>query len=74
MATGQFKSQRSGFLRLINEGKRPAVKISASEEGSGFVLAGGAATHETYAVIDSLGSSNQLKLRNEDGREQIIKP
>ncbi len=62
------------LFRLINERQRPAVKISTSEEGSGFMLAGGAATHDTYAVIDSLGSSNQLKLKNEDGREQVIKP
>ena len=62
------------LFRLINERQRPAVKISTSEEGSGLMLAGGAATHETYAVIDSLGPSNQFKLRNEDGREQVIRP
>jgi len=62
------------LFRLINERQRPAVKISTSEEGSGLMLAGGAATHETFAVIDSLGPSNQFKLRNEDGREQVIKP
>ncbi len=62
------------LFRLINERQRPAVKISTSEEGSGLMLAGGAATRDTFAVIDSLGPSNQFKLRNEDGREQIIKP
>ncbi len=62
------------LFRLINERQRPAVKISTSEEGSGLMLAGGAATHDTYAVIDASGTANQLKLRNEDGREQVIKP
>jgi hypothetical protein len=62
------------LFRLINERQRPAVKISTSEEGSGLMLAGGAATRETYSVIDSTGTTNSLKLRNEDGREQLIKP
>jgi hypothetical protein len=62
------------LLRLINERQRPAVKISTSEEGSGLMLAGGATTHETYAVVDSTGTTTQLRLRNEDGRDQLIKP
>src|SRR5215831_14794691 len=62
------------LFRLINERQRPAVKISTSEEGSGLMLAGGATTHETYAVIDSKGTTNQLRLRDEDGREQLIEP
>jgi len=62
------------LFRLINERQRPAVKISTSEEGSGLMLAGGATTRETYAAIDSTGPTNQLHLRNEDGREQLIKP
>ena len=62
------------LFRLINERQRPAVKISTSEEGSGLMLACGATTHDTYAVIDSTGTTNQLRLRDEDGREQLIKP
>ena len=62
------------LFRLINERQRPAVKISTSEEGSGLMLAGGATTHDTYSVIDASGTGNQLKLRNEDGREQVLKP
>jgi hypothetical protein len=62
------------LFRLINERQRPAVKISTSEEGSGLMLAGGASTHETYSVIDSTGTTNSLKLKNEDGRQQLIQP
>jgi len=38
------------------------------------MLAGGATTHDTYAVIDSTGTTNELRLRDEDGRQQLIKP
>jgi hypothetical protein len=62
------------LFRLIDEHHRPDVKISASEEGSGLTLDGGASTTETYLAIGATGAVSSLKLRNEDGREKVVKP
>lgn len=62
------------LLRLITERGRPSVKIGASEEEAGISLAGPTGTSNTYVILESKGTSSSLKLRNEDGREQIVKP
>jgi len=62
------------LLRLITERGRPSVKIGASEEGAGLSLTGPSNTKNTYVVVQASGTSSTLTLRNEDGREQIIKP
>lgn len=62
------------LLRLINGLGRPAIKISTTDEGAGMSIASGAGTHETYVTLGSHGPNSQIKLRNEDGREQILKP
>ena len=31
-------------------------------------------TSDTYVILEARGKATSLKLRNEDGREQIIKP
>ena len=31
-------------------------------------------TSNTYIILESKDSSSSLKLRNEDGREQVVKP
>jgi hypothetical protein len=62
------------ILRLIDVHGRPAVKIATSDEGSGLSLTGRFDTHETYVSMASSGTSSQLKLRNENGREQLFKP
>jgi hypothetical protein len=62
------------LLRLITERGRPSVKIGASEEEAGVSLAGPTGTSNTYVVLESKGTSSSLKLRNEDGREQTVKP
>ena len=62
------------LFRLITERGRPAVKISTSEEASGLTVAGPTNTNDTYVILQSKGTVSSLKLRSEDGREQILKP
>jgi hypothetical protein len=62
------------LLRLITERGRPSVKISSSEEASGLSLAGPTGTNDTYVILEAKGTASSLKMRNEDGREQIVKP
>ena len=62
------------LLRLITERGRPSVKLGASEESAGISLAGPTGTSNTYIILESKDSSSSLKLRNEDGREQVVKP
>ena len=62
------------LLRLITERGRPSAKVSASEEGSGLSFAGPTETKDTYVVLQSRGTVSSLKLRSEDGHEQVLKP
>jgi hypothetical protein len=62
------------LLRLITEQGRPSVKISASEQSSGLSFAGPTGTKDTYVILESKNTSSSLRLRNENGREQIVKP
>ena len=62
------------LLRLITERGRPSVKISSSEEAAGVSLAGPSDTRDTYVILEARGTTSSLKVRNENGREQIVKP
>jgi hypothetical protein len=62
------------LFRLITEQGRPSVKIGASEGASGLSFAGPTHTKDTYVILESRGTASSLKLRNEDGREQILRP
>ncbi len=62
------------LLRLITERGRPAVKISASEEGSGLIFAGPSGTKDAWLTLGVTGTESVLRLRNENGREQVVKP
>lgn len=62
------------LLRLITERGRPSVKISSSEEAAGLSLAGPTGTSDTYVILEAKGTSSSLKMRSEDGREQIVRP
>ena len=62
------------LLRLITERGRPSVKIASSEPQSGLSFAGPTGTKDTYAILQAKGTSSSLKLRNENGREQVIGP
>ena len=67
-------SEETVLLRLITERGRPSVKIGASEAAAGLSFAGPTGTSDTYVILEAKGKASSLKLRNEDGREQVIKP
>jgi hypothetical protein len=62
------------LLRLITERGRPSVKIGASEETAGLSFSGPTGTKDTWVILESKGTASALKLRNENGREQVLKP
>jgi hypothetical protein len=62
------------LLRLITERGRPSVKIGSSEPNSGLSFAGPTGTKDTYVILQAKGTTSSLKLRNEDGREQVLAP
>jgi hypothetical protein len=62
------------LLRLNTERGRPSVKIGASEPVSGLSFSGPTGTKDTYVILQAKGTASSLKLRNEDGREQILAP
>ncbi len=67
-------SAETVLLRLITERGRPSVKIGASEQTAGMSFAGPTGTKDTYVILEAKGTASSLRLRNEDGREQIVKP
>ena len=60
------------LLRLISSAGRPNVKIAASEQGA--VVNFGGESDPTHVQILAKDGSTFLKLKNKDGREQIITP
>lgn len=72
-ANGEETSE-TVLLRLITERGRPTVKIGASEPVSGLSLAGPTGTKDTYVILQAKGTASVLKLRNENGREQVLGP
>jgi len=62
------------LLRLITERGRPSVKIASSEPASGLSFTGPTGTKDTYLILEAKGTSSSLKLRNENGREQVLGP
>lgn len=67
-------SAETVLLRLITEKGRPSVKIGASEESAGIALVGPSNTRNTYVQLGSKGTTSSLTLKDENGREQNIKP
>jgi hypothetical protein len=57
-------------LRLITSKGAPNVKLATMEDGSGQVLGSGSA----YVQILARGNEPFMKILNQDGREQTIKP
>ncbi len=72
-ANGETSSE-TVLLRLITEHGRPSVKIGASEQSAGVSFAGPSGTKDTYVILEAKGMASSLTLRNEDGREQVVKP
>lgn len=60
------------LLRLIDSKGTPNVKIAATEDGSAVSLGG--ASNPTNVQVLARGTSTSLKLVNNDGRVQLIKP
>jgi hypothetical protein len=67
-------SAETVLLRLITEKGRPSVKIAASEQTAGMALVGPTGTKDTYVTLGAKGTTSSLTLKDENGREQIIKP
>lgn len=62
------------LLRLITERGRPSVKIGASEKSAGLALVGPTGTKETYVQLGADGTVSTLRLKNEDGGEEVVTP
>ena|SRR2546423_4071714 len=62
------------LLRLNTERGRPSVKISSAEQASGLSFSGPTGTKDTYVILGARDQATSLTLRNEDGRELIVKP
>jgi len=62
------------LLRLVTERGRPAIKVSTSEEGSGFMAAGPTGTSQTYVTLGSKGNTASMRIRNEEGAELTVAP
>jgi hypothetical protein len=59
------------LLRLINTKGQPSVKIDASEDGGGLSF-----SNELQGYIQLIAKENGgfLKIKDADGKEQVIKP
>jgi hypothetical protein len=60
------------LLRLINSKGGPNVKLANMENGAALVLGG--ETNPTHVQVLAQGPSTSLKLTNQDGKAQIIRP
>lgn len=58
------------LLLAVAQYWRPAFAQAAS----GLSFAGPTGTKDTYLILEASGTSSSLKLRNENGREQILRP
>lgn len=59
------------LLRLIDSKGQPSVKIGAAEDGGGLSFAN---EKDGYIQLISKESGGFLKIKNADGKEQVIKP
>jgi hypothetical protein len=60
------------LLRLIDSKGAPNVKIAATEDGSAVSLGG--ESNPTNVQVLARGTNTSLKLVNQDGQQQVIKP
>ena len=72
MPDGTMGYPETVMLRLIDSKGAPNVKIAATEDGSAVSLGG--ESNPTHVQVLARGTSTSLKLVNQDGREQLIKP
>ena len=57
---------------LVDPNGRPSVKLAGSERAAGLSLVG--ESDSTHVILKAEDASASLKLRNQDGQEQLIKP
>jgi hypothetical protein len=60
------------MFRLIDPEGRPFVKMGGSEEGSGLALLG--ETDTTAVILKAERTECSMKMSNNNGRQQLIKP
>ena len=72
MPDGTVGYPETVLLRLMDSRGRPNIKMGASIDGSGLLVAGNA--DPTYVQILAQGKQTSLKLINKDGRERVIEP
>jgi hypothetical protein len=72
MPDGTMGYPETVLLRLIDSKGAPNVKIAATEDGSAVSLGG--ESNPMHVQVLARGTSTSLKLVNQDGREQLIKP
>jgi hypothetical protein len=72
MPDGKTGYPETVMFRLIDPKGRPEVKLGASEQGGGLGLIG--ETDATHILLQAEGADTSLKLTNNAGRQQLIKP
>jgi len=72
MPDGTTGYPESVLFRLIDSNGAPNVKIAALEDGSGISLGG--ESNPTIIQVLARGNTTSLKLKNKDGKEQLIRP
>jgi hypothetical protein len=72
MPDGTMGSQETVLLRLMNSKGRPNIKLGTGERGSGLLVAG--EDDPTYVQILAEGESTTVRLSDQNGRKQEIRP
>lgn len=72
MPDGKTGYPETVMFRLIDANGRPEVKLGASVQGAGLGLVGD--SDSTQVLLEAKGTDSSLKLKNKDGRQQLIKP
>jgi hypothetical protein len=72
MPDGTTGTPETVLLRLINSQGRPNIKIAAHERGAGALVAGN--TDPAWVQILAEDGSAMVRLTNQDGRVQVLKP
>ena len=63
------------LFRLIDQQRKPLVKLGAGADGSGLMLTGDPARQDWSGIqVLARPAGNTLRLLNLDGRERVIKP
>ena len=60
------------LFRLITSEGRPNVKLGAGRKGSGLLIAG--ESDPTYVQVLAEGGKTTVRVKNQDGRERVLRP